>query len=82
MARPSGMQGRRVKWIEMVDSFDSRTIVGRLTPGIVVETHWDGGVCHCLVADKDGRLSMKKASDLTLFDGSPVTDRVSSSLTK
>lgn len=74
MARPGGMQGRRVKWLQKVNTLAGDTFYYKEHHGYVINTHWEGETCYCLVADADGQLSSKRHTELTLTESKLLTE--------
>lgn len=72
MAKFVNLVKRQVQWWDLKNNHDKTVMMKHIRLGVVVSEHWDGCQCFCLVADPDGLLIIKSATDLQLVN-QPVT---------
>lgn len=66
MARPGGLQGRKVKWSELIPGHDDRVFRYKEVTGYIIDFNWVGEICYCIICARDGLLLTKKSTELTI----------------
>jgi hypothetical protein len=72
----SGLLSRTVKWGQLTPAHDQKVLFYKETRGIVLELHWNGTTCLCIIVDKDGKLHTKPVDDLAIVDSPLASTKI------